>query len=339
MAVTKLVITNKLRNDIIERRKENALSSYELSEQSGHSKFWLQNIESGKTKKISKDDLLSIYRVLFQADSDDEIMDDVEQILNQPIGSTPKDWYELINISSDFENIYDEDELMETLEEDLLHNISELIRNKVFGLSTNQKQAALTAVQNFYYSLYLNPELTFALINIPIYGVNTSNSNEYNDTISELFSIAAKYNDLAIKNNSMKTIKHWQEMDKYYETVDKQNIQTALANFKKYIQKILNIRKTENPDMFNLLNNFLSDVTFMIERGQPNVTKHYLKSFLHIYTGEQFSMHIKDCVKWFIGFQRDYDLPYIYDVIDKKDLEAVYSYLDAFGDIKRPIIQ
>ena len=53
MAVTKLVITNKLRNDIIERRKENALSSYELYEQSGHSKFWLQNIESGKTKKIS----------------------------------------------------------------------------------------------------------------------------------------------------------------------------------------------------------------------------------------------------------------------------------------------
>ena len=83
MAVTKLVITNKLRNDIIERRKENALSSYELSEQSGHSKFWLQNIESGKTKRISKDDLLSIYRVLFQADSDDEILDDVEQILNQ----------------------------------------------------------------------------------------------------------------------------------------------------------------------------------------------------------------------------------------------------------------
>ena len=339
MAIKKLVITNKLRNDIIERRKENALSSYELSEQSGHSKFWLQNIESGKTKKISKDDLLSIYRVLFHADNNDEIIDDVEQILNQPINSTPKDWYALVKISNDFKDIYDEDELMETLEVDLLDNISDLIRNKVFELSINQKQAALTAVQNLYYSLYLNPELTFALINIPIYGVNTANSNEYYDTISELFSIAAKYNDLAIKNNSMKTIRRWKEMDKYYETIDKQNIQTALDNFKKYIQKILDISKTENPDMFNLLNNFLSDVTFMIERGQPNVTKHYLKSFLHIYTGEQFSLHIKDCVKWFMGFQNEYDLPFIYDVIDEKKLDTVYSYLDAFGDIKRPTIK
>ena len=333
------MITNKLRNDIIERRKENALSSYELSEQSGHSKFWLQNIESGKTKKISKDDLLSIYKVLFQADSDDEILDEVEKILSQPIGSTPKEWYELISISSDFENIYDDDELMERLDIDLLDNISELIRNKVFGLSTNQKQAALTAIQNFYYSLYLNPELAFTLINIPIYGVNTDNPKEYNDAISELFSIAAKYNDFAIKNNSMKTIKHWQEMDKYYETVDKQNIQTALNNFKKYIQKILDLRKIENPDMFNLLKNFLSDVTFMIERGQPNVTKHYLKSFLHIYTGEELSMHIKDCVRWFIGFQKDYDLPFIYDVIAEKDLDSVCTYLDTFGDIKRPTIQ
>ena len=61
MANEKITITDRLRCDIIERKKSYGLSSYELSERTGngHSKFWLQNIESGKTKKISKQDLLS----------------------------------------------------------------------------------------------------------------------------------------------------------------------------------------------------------------------------------------------------------------------------------------
>ena len=54
MAIDKIEITDRLRNHIIEIRKERGLSSYKLSEESGHSKFWLQNIESGKTKKINK---------------------------------------------------------------------------------------------------------------------------------------------------------------------------------------------------------------------------------------------------------------------------------------------
>ena len=77
MATEKIAITDKLRNDIIERRKQEALSSYELSEKSGHSKFWLQNIESGKTKKISKSDLLSIYKILLYTDDSEDVIDDV----------------------------------------------------------------------------------------------------------------------------------------------------------------------------------------------------------------------------------------------------------------------
>ena len=56
MSTEKIVITTNLRLDIIERRKEKGISSYDLSEQvgNGHSKFWLQNIESGKTKKSKR---------------------------------------------------------------------------------------------------------------------------------------------------------------------------------------------------------------------------------------------------------------------------------------------
>lgn len=90
MAIDKIEITDRLRNHIIEIRKERGLSSYKLSEESGHSKFWLQNIESGKTKKINKTDLISIYKVLYETDDDSEASYYIEQILNQQVGSHDK---------------------------------------------------------------------------------------------------------------------------------------------------------------------------------------------------------------------------------------------------------
>ena len=338
MSTEKIAITNKLRNDIIERRKQESLSSYELSEKSGHSKFWLQNIESGKTKKISKSDLLSIYKILLYTDDSEDVIEDVEQILNQQIGSDQKEWYELIQISSDFEEMYDEDEIMETLEEYWNEKLYDQVRNSVFGMTTNQRQAALTAIQNLYYSLYKNPELTLALINIPIYGVDESNPEEYNNTVNDLLAIAAKYNDLTIRNDSKNTIKDNLEFDRRFEEMSKIVINTAFKNFKNVISELLKATEAENSDIRSILDDYIQNVTFFIERGQPNVLKHYLKSFRHIHTGKDFSTHIQDCVRWFCGFQREYDLPFIYDEISGDDLNKVYNYLDSYGEIKRPLL-
>lgn len=98
MSTEKIVITTNLRLDIIERRKEKGISSYDLSEQvgNGHSKFWLQNIESGKTKKIKKDDLLSIYMILEGSDDPNEVLPIIEHLLNQSLGDSVRPWYELI---------------------------------------------------------------------------------------------------------------------------------------------------------------------------------------------------------------------------------------------------
>ena len=337
MEIKKITVTDKLRKDIIERRKQESLSSYELSEKSGHSKYWLSNIESGKTKKISKADLVSIYMILLNTDDSEDAINEIEQILNQQIGSERKEWYELIELSDEFKDMYDEDETMEALDEYWNDKIYERISNSIFGMSVDQKQAALTAVQNFYYSMYLNPELTLVLMNIPIYGVNKSNTEEYYAAVNDLLSVAAKYNDLAVKNHSMDTIQSWRERDKYYEEQDKNIIHIALSNFQKCIQKLLDTIDTENPDIQSILDDFLQNVTFKIERVQPNVLKHYLKSFLRIYTGEKFSTHIHDCVSWFMGFQNKYDLPFIYNVVSKTDLDKVYAYLNSYGEIKRPL--
>lgn len=336
MANEKKTITDRLRIDIIEKRKSRGISSYELSERTGngHSKFWLQNIESGKTKKISKDDLISLYMAMDGDDADiDNTMLEIESILNQPIGDYYKQWYELINISDDFAEIYDENDLMNALDSLLEDNIVYEIRNIIFGMSINQKQAALTALQNFYYSLYKNPDLAFALMNIPIYGVKEMDKEQHNTALNDLLAISAKYNDLVIKNNSLETIKEWFERDKYYEKINKQIIQTAFVNFKNMLVEILESSKITNPDLHELANKFNINVTFMIERGQPNATKHYLKSF-RIYDGKDFIQHIKECYKWFRGFDTEYGIKDLYTVIPKSLLDSVYAYLNTVGEIK-----
>lgn len=335
MATEKITVTDRLRLDIIESRKNKGISSYELSEctGNGHSKFWLQNIESGKTKKITKEDLISLYMAIYEDEDEESITWQIEQILNQPVGDSCKQWYELANISENFAEIYDEDELMDALDELLDEKLIPEIRNTIFGMSTNQKQAALTAVQNLYYSLYKNPELAYALINIPIYGVKEMDISEHNIAMNDLLAISAKYNDLVIKNNSLVTIKIWNERDKYYENLNKQTIQTAFGNFKNILLEILETSKMDDPDLHKLVYKFNRDVTFMIERGQPNVTKHYLKSF-SIHDGKGFIKHIEECYTWFRGFDTEYGIQNLYSIITKELLDSVYAYLNTVGEIK-----
>ena len=111
MAVEKIDITDKLKKNIIELRKNKSLSSYELSEAIGHSKYWLQNIESGKTKKIKKTDLISIYNILLDDEEETDVSEYIESILNQRISSEHKSWYDFIEVDEEYEEILNDDDL------------------------------------------------------------------------------------------------------------------------------------------------------------------------------------------------------------------------------------
>lgn len=343
MATEKIAITDRLRSDIIECRKAKGISSYDLSERvgNGHSKFWLQNIESGKTKKITKDDLISIYMILEDTDDPDEVIYDIERILNQPIGDNTRHWYDLIDISKDYAEIYNDEELMDILDKFLEDEIIPKIRNRIFGMSVNQKQAALTALQHLNYSFYKNSDLAFALIAIPVYGVKNLDKTDNTNAMNDLLSLYAKFNDLVIKNNSMDTIRHWQEMDQKMHKEDVRIINTALENFKIFLNDFYNTISSPNLniqelDLHGLVKQFHKYITFSIEDGQPNVLKHYLKSF-RIHTGTEFATHIEDCIKWFMGFQYEYSLPFIFDVIDKEKLQKIYDFLNNYGEIREKL--
>ena len=338
MATEKIVVTDDLRLNIIERRKNMGISSYELSEKigNGHSKFWLQNIESGKTKKILKDDLIKIYMILEKTDDPEDVIDTIEQLLKQSIGKKRRNWYELIDIADEFSEIYDEDSLMNIVDDLLDDQLVSRIRNTIFGMSANQKQAALTVLKNLNYSFYKNPDLAFTLLSIPVYGVSGTDESEHVTALNDLLSLYSKFKNLSIKNNSMETIHEWQKFDTYFDSLAKEWISTALDNFKALISKLYSEIYKENPDIYSITRNFTTDVSFMIERGQPNVLKHYLKSW-QVHTGKEFVIHIKDCIKWFIGFGEEYELPFIFDVVDSSQLEEIYEFLNNYGDIQIPI--
>ena len=145
MATEKITITDQLRNNIIEERKEIEYTASDLSEESGHSKYWLANIESGKTKKISKEDLISIYKILLDDDDEENILDYVERIINQPIAGKIKNWYELIDIEDQYEDMLDFLYLESELD-DLLKDI----RNRI----TQQFNWANTCL--LYTSVFMN---------------------------------------------------------------------------------------------------------------------------------------------------------------------------------------
>lgn len=335
MANEKISITNNLRLDIIERRKNMGISCYDLSEQvgNGHSKFWLQNIENGKTKKIAKDDLIKIYMILEKTDYPEDVIGTIEQLLKQTIGDTMREWYELIDISDDFSELYTEDDLIDSLDEFLEDQLIPEIRNTIFGMSTNQKQAALTALQHLYYSLYKDPDLAYALLGIPVYGVKELDKSEHITAMNDLLTLYAKFNDLSKKNDSINTIREWQKRDDYYDSLFRDYIHTALDNFKEIISKLYQEIHKENPDITSIRQAFIPDVSFMIEKGQPNVLKHYLKSW-QSHTGKDFATHIKECITWFMGFGDEYGLPFIYDVVSQDKLNEIYNYLKNYGKIK-----
>ena len=70
-------ITQEYIDLIITKRKEHNLTAYQLSEKIGKNKSWLPNIENRRTKNISRDDLI----LLFKDFAKEENMDAEEYIL------------------------------------------------------------------------------------------------------------------------------------------------------------------------------------------------------------------------------------------------------------------
>ena len=276
-----------------------------------------------------------IYNILLDDEEETDVSEYIESILNQRISSEHKSWYDFIEVDEEYEEILNDDDLDCELDELVDMNICDLIRGEFCNMSTTQKQAALTALNNLYYSFRFNPDLAFALVNIPIYGIDRTKIQEYESTLNELMALSAKYQDFVEKNNLASTIKRWKELDAYYEVEDKKNIHLAYNNFIDYFEELETGLQSKNIDLYELSGKLTTDVCFIIERGQPNALKQYLQHF-RIYDGNDFALCIDECFKFFVGFETKYELPFIYDDISYGRLQFVCNALMKYDEIPRP---
>ena len=91
--------------------------------------------------------------ILEGSNDPNEVLPIIEQLLNQSLGDSVRPWYELIIPDSDYSELYEEEDLMDALDVLLEEYFVPQISDRIFAMPVNQKQAALTALRHFYYSV------------------------------------------------------------------------------------------------------------------------------------------------------------------------------------------
>ena len=336
MATEKITITDQLRNNIIEERKEIEYTASDLSEESGHSKYWLANIESGKTKKISKEDLISIYKILLDDDDEENILDYVERIINQPIAGKIKNWYELIDIEDQYEDMLDFLYLESELD-DLLKDIRNRITQQFNWANTHHQQAILTSLLHFQRSIVVNPELAFSTLYLPTYCTSIMHPEEFNSVLSDLLQLAAKFNDLVVKNNSLETVAVYLDEEKKQIERNKKTGKIALDNLKSILGVISNLKDMQDPNLESFRNLFYSSVVYLINEIQPHTLGDGIPYLPEINTGRAFSHLITICYYWLSDRQEELALPNVEKYIPKDLYNSAKEVLENVSKINDPV--
>ena len=327
MATEKITITDQLRNNI---------TASDLSEESGHSKYWLANIESGKTKKISKEDLISIYKILLDDDDEENILDYVERIINQPIAGKIKNWYELIDIEDQYEDMLDFLYLESELD-DLLKDIRNRITQQFNWANTHHQQAILTSLLHFQRSIVVNPELAFSTLYLPTYCTSIMHPEEFNSVLSDLLQLAAKFNDLVVKNNSLETVAVYLDEEKKQIERNKKTGKIALDNLKSILGVISNLKDMQDPNLESLRNLFYSSVVYLINEIQPHTLGDGIPYLPEINTGRAFSHLITICYYWLSDRQEELALPNVEKYIPKDLYNSAKEVLENVSKINDPV--
>ena len=80
MKENNVFISKRMISHIKERRQELSLTAYDLSEKCRHGKYWINNIENGRTKTISQDDAMLIFKVLDDIEHEEMLNDFLKRI-------------------------------------------------------------------------------------------------------------------------------------------------------------------------------------------------------------------------------------------------------------------
>ena len=247
-----------------------------------------------------------------------------------------KNWYELIDIEDQYEDMMDFLYLESELD-DLLKDIQNRITKQFNWANTHHQQAILTSLLHFQRSIVVNPELAFSTLYLPTYCTSIMHPEEFNSVLSDLLQLAAKFNDLVVKNNSLETVAVYLDEEKKQIERNKKTGKIALDNFKSILGVVANLKGMPDPDLESLRNLFYSSVVFLINEIQPNTVGDGIPYLPQIDTGKAFSHLVTICYYWLSDRQEELALPNVEKYIPKDLYNSAKEVLENVSKINDPV--
>lgn len=204
MFPSKIKLTPDYINLIIQKRKDHDLTAYQLSEKIGKNKSWLPNVENRRTKNISKEDFLALFKDFAAEESMDTEMyiikylnpqatvelDDGSSLLCRVL----QKMYHL-NQSSilymdnrlNLNDMYTEDSCIESLKKSIIE-LQNTLETTLITEEAPKPAQLFTALKNIRYSFMSDYDLSLRIFNINFFaGIDVDcQNNFYSSEIKKL---------------------------------------------------------------------------------------------------------------------------------------------------------
>lgn len=203
--------------------------------------------------------------------------------------------------------------------------------------NTHHQQAILTSLLHFQRSIVVNPELAFSTLYLPTYCTSIMHPEEFNSVLSDLLQLAAKFNDLVVKNNSLETVAVYLDEEKKQIERNKKTGKIALDNLKSILGVISNLKDMQDPNLESLRNLFYSSVVYLINEIQPHTLGDGIPYLPEINTGRAFSHLITICYYWLSDRQEELALPNVEKYIPKDLYNSAKEVLENVSKINDPV--
>ena len=132
---------------------------------------------------------------------------------------------------------------------------------------------------------------------------------EFNSVLSDLLQLAAKFNDLVVKNNSLETVAVYLDEEKKQIERNKKTGKIALDNLKSILGVISNLKDMQDPNLY-----------------LPEIN-----------TGRAFSHLITICYYWLSDRQEELALPNVEKYIPKDLYNSAKEVLENVSKINDPV--
>lgn len=305
----KIKLTDEYIDLIIKKRKEHDFTAYELSEKIGKNKSWLPNVENHRTKNISKEDLLLIFKNFAKKENLDVEKYIIKYLHPNTLieledGSVVpchflQTKFELVSLASNPSEYLDQFSFYNTeipYQNDLaqlklyLSDLNERILDDFSEMSKEERAETIDMIKamskNFTYDFNSTKEIykVNMFSSAPVMGIESKSETQF---LSEISKVIEKYTVAISLVNAKSNAYSFFDDDSIgrtipyrianYEIGDTKELSEILFNIEKYIHAVFDYINTANK--YAHLNNYMPQIEY---RRLYTMIVRFLRGFINI---------------------------------------------------------